>query len=320
MVTDQQVRRLMSYLRQSRPLAVAAAKSGMDEKTARKYRRIGKLPSETSRPRSWRTRPDPFAEVWAEVETQLRAQPGLQAKTLFADLQRRYPGRFGDGQLRTLQRRLKAWRALCGPHKEVFFPQIHTPGVLCQSDFTCMNALDITLAGQPFDHLLYHFVLTYSNWETGQVCFSESFESLSAGLQQALWMLGGVPQVHQTDQMTAALHPLQSRDVFTDRYQALLRHYGLEGRTTQVARPNENGDIEQRHHRFKQALDQALMLRGSRDFSSREAYQSYLCQRFVQLNAPRQSLLSQEQAQLRPLPAQRVEAYKRLQVKVGPYT
>jgi hypothetical protein len=318
MVTDQQVRRLMAHLRQSVPLAVAAAKSGMDEKTARKYRRIGKLPSETRAPRTWRTRRDPFAEVWAEVETQLKAHPGLQAKTVFTDLQGRYPGRFADGQLRTLQRRIRSWRALHGPPKEVYFPQIHSPGVLCQSDFTCMNALDITLSGQPFDHLLYHFVLTYSNWETGQICFSESFESLSAGLQQALWELGGVPQVHQTDQLTAALHPLQSRDAFTDRYQALLRHYGLEGRTIQVASPHENGDIEQRHHRFKQALDQALMLRGSRDFPDRTTYQTYLRQLFAQLNAPRQDRRVEEQIRFHPLPAQRIDAYKRLQVKVGP--
>ena len=179
--------------------------------------------------------PAPFAQVWDEVAAALAVHPGLQAKTLFADLQRRYPGCFSDGQLRTLQRRIKVWRATEGPPKEVYFPQIHSPGVLAQSDFTHMGALSITLAGQPFAHLLYHFVLTYSNWETGMICFSESFESLSTGLQPALWTLGGVPQQHQTDRLTAATPPQPRRRRFTARYEALLRHYALEGRLIQVA-------------------------------------------------------------------------------------
>ena len=87
---------------------LAAVKSGMDPKTARKYRRLGKLPSEVKiMDRDWLTRPDPFAEVWPELEAQLQLNPGLEAKTLFADLQRRFPGRFADGQLRTLQRRCR---------------------------------------------------------------------------------------------------------------------------------------------------------------------------------------------------------------------
>ena len=230
MVTDQQVRRLMKQLSEQQPLSIAAAKAGMDEKTARKYRDAGLLPSQMEMPHTWRTRPDPFAEVWDELATALAINPGLQAKTLFADMQRRYPGRFNDGQLRTLQRRIKVWRATEGPPKEVFFPQVHSPGVLGQSDFTHMGSLHITVAGQPFDHLLYHFMLTYSNWETGMICFSESFESLSTGLQQALWELGGVPCQHQTDRLTAATPPQPRQRRFTVRYEALLRHYGLEGR------------------------------------------------------------------------------------------
>jgi len=111
MVTDQQVRRLrhLDLLGLSR--GQSAAKAGMDEKTARKYRRLGKLPGEMRRmDREYRTRPDPFAEAWPELEAQLRLNPGLEAKTLFADLQRRFPGRFGDGQLRTFQRRVRQWR------------------------------------------------------------------------------------------------------------------------------------------------------------------------------------------------------------------
>ncbi|MBO67975.1 MAG: IS21 family transposase [Acidiferrobacteraceae bacterium] len=308
----------MKHLSDQRPLGVAAAQAGMDEKTARKYRDSGQLPSQGRVPHTWRTRPDPFAAVWAEVAAALAVNPGLQAKTLFDQLQRQYPGRFSDGQLRTLQRRIKVWRATEGPPKEVFFPQVHPPGQLAQSDFTHMGSLSITLAGQPFVHLLYHFVLTYSNWETGMICFSESFESLSAGLQQALWELGGVPQQHQTDRLTAAIPPKSRTDTFTTRYAALLRHYGLEGRLIQAASPHENGDIEQRHHRLKQAVEQALLLRGSRDFADRAAYAAFLRGLFAQLNAGRQERLAQERLRLGPLPAQPLDPSKRLQVKVGP--
>jgi hypothetical protein len=171
----------------------------MDEKSARKYRRLGKLPSQCQAEHTWATRQDPFAEVWEEVQAQITQSPGLEAQTVFQALQRKYPGRFQDGQLRTLQRRFRRWRATDGPPKEVFFEQEHRPGDLCASAFTWMKELSIPIAGQPFEHLLYHFVLTYSNWETGTLCFSESLESLSAGLQNALVELGGVPRQHRAN-------------------------------------------------------------------------------------------------------------------------
>jgi hypothetical protein len=308
----------MKLLQSEKTLAAAAAKAGMDEKTARKYRRLGKLPGEVKVEHSWRTREDPFAEVWQEVKEKLEINPGLEAKTLFEDLQRRYPGRFADGQLRTLQRRVKAWRALEGPAKEVFFPQVHKPGQLCQSDFTHMKSVGVTIQRQPFGHLIYHFVLTYSNWETGTICFSESFESLSEGLQNALWKLGGVPRKHRTDRLTAAVQKPDRPEEFTRRYGALLNHYGLEGDKTQAASPNEIGDVEQRHYRFKKALDQALMLRGSRDFTSRDEYAAFMRKLFSQLNSGRTVRLAEELKVLRRLPIQRLESCKRLRLRVGP--
>lgn len=213
---------------------------------------------------------------------------------------------------------MKRWRATNGPPKEVFFPQEHHPGELCQSDFTHLTKLNVTINGQPFVHLLYHFVLTYSNWEAGTICFSESFESLSEGLQNALWELGAVPKAHRTDRLSAAVHKELNPNVFTERYHGLLRHYGLEGQRTQVRRPNENGDIEQRHHRFKRALDQSLMLRGSRDFESRSDYEAFLRKLFEQLNSGRQERLAEELSLLRTLPQQRLDAAKRMRMKVGP--
>ena len=320
MITDNQARKLMKYLQEKRTLGVAATKSGMDEKTARKYRDLGKLPSElqAERIRTWRTREDPFDEIWEMVKSFLENNSGLEAKTLFEHLQRQYPGRFSDGQIRTFQRRVKNWRATDGPSREVFFPQVHKPGKLSQSDFTHMGKLGITIGGVPFDHLLYHFVLTYSNWEAGTICFSESFESLSDGLQKALWKLGGVPEAHQTDRLSTAVNKPANPEEFTQRYQGLLSHYKLIGRKTNPASPNENGDVEQRNHRFKRAVDQALMLRDSRDFSSRKEYEIFLEGLFAQLNSNRHVRFEEELAVLRSLPAKQLSASTKLTVGVGP--
>jgi hypothetical protein len=318
MVTDRQVRILMKQLNAGQTLAVSAAKAGMDEKTARRYRHLGQMPSQCQAEHTWRTREDPFASVWEQVRTLLADQPGLQAKTLLEELMRRHPGRFQEGQLRTLQRKVKAWRAAEGPSKEVFFPQQHPPGRLCQSDFCHLTDLNITLAGRPFAHLLYHFVLTCSNWETGTLCATESLESLSAGLQNALWELGGVPERHRTDSLTAAVQKLSHPEDFTPAYRALLSHYGLIGEYAQPRRPNENGDVEQSHRRFKERLGQALMLRGSRDFADRDEYAAFLRRHFAQANAGRTGRLAQERPLLRPLPPGRLEACQRLWVRVGP--
>ena len=251
---------------------IVASKAGMDPKTARKYRRDGRLPSEMAAAVHGRTRPDPFVGVWDDVQKLFEDNAGLEAKTVFEYLQRQDPGRFQDGQLRTLQRRVKVWRATEGPAREVFFAQQHPPGRLGASDFTHMEELGVTILGQSFPHLIYHFVLTYSNWETGTVCFSESFESLSEGLQNALWQLGKVPHRHRTDRLSTAVNNMSDPVEFTDRYKGLMCFYGLESEKTQAGHGNENGDVEQRHHRFKRAVAQELMLRGSVDFASVDEY------------------------------------------------
>lgn len=316
MIQDAQVLKLRQLIGKGLPLYLAALKVGMDTKTARKYRHADRLPSESLAPRTWRTREDPFQDVWPELRERLELNPGLQAKSLFEDLQRRFPGRFPDTQLRTLQRKIKAWKATEGPSKEVFFDQIHSPGELGASDFTCMNELHVTIAGQSFDHLVYHFVLTYSNWETGTVCFSESFESLSQGLQNALWELGGVPRTHRTDRLTAAVNNLGDRDLFQQRYRALLAHYGLNPQAIAARKANQNGDVEQSHNRFKQAIDQALMLRGSREFDDRAGYERFLREVFAQRNSGRKERFAEERPRLNDLPARRVDAWYRRQVRV----
>ena len=318
MVTDRQVRKLRELVSTGYTLGMAAVKADMGETAAHKYISSGELPSELGSPHTWRTREDPFAAIWEKVRQHLEVNPGLEGKSLFEYLQRQYPGRFSDGQVRTFQRRVKVWRALEGSPKEVFFAQVYSPGELSESDFTWMNELGICLAGQPFDHLVYHFVLPYSNWETGSVCFSECFESLSRGLQNALWDLGGVTKAHQTDRLTTAVRATQDPEQFTQAYRGLLRHYGMEPKATQANSPHENGDVEQRHHRFKRAADQALMLRGSREFAERADYDAFLKELFAQLNAGRRERFAQEQAVLHRLPTHRLEACSTLpEVKVS---
>jgi hypothetical protein len=316
MVTDVQVRRLKRLSKTEKTQEVAAAKAGMDIKTARKYLLEGRLPSEQTPDRAWRTRPDPFDGVWANIQQQMDANPGLEAKTIFEALQREQPGQFADGQLRTLQRRIKRWRATAGPGREVFFAQKHVPGRLSQSDFTHMTELSITIAGQSFPHMLYHFVLTYSNWEAATLCYSESFESLSEGLQNALWELGGVPLEHRTDRLSAAVNNLSEQKEFTTRYEALLRYYRLDGQKIQAGKANENGDVEQSHHRMKRAVEQALLLRGHRNFAGLADYRHFLRLLLVQRNAGRRERLATEIPYLRVLPERRLESAKRETVKV----
>jgi hypothetical protein len=317
MIRDHQVRKLWEFLEKGMPLGKAAWKSGMSEKTARKYRSRGQLPSETTKPREWRTRKDPFEEVWSEVEEQLTATPDIEGKSLFEWLQRKQPNRFSEGQLRSFQRRVKQWRATSGPAKEVFFGQVHHPGRLCASDFTHMTELGVTIAGQTFEHMVYHFVLTYSNWESATICFSESFENLSEGLQNALWELGGVPDRHRSDRLSAAINNLTPRRAFTARYRGLMNHYRLTMEKTGAGKGNENGDVESLHRHFKRSVKQALLLRGSHDFADRSEYTSFLNEIVAHKNSGRVARLAEERSLLRPLPATRQSSTRQLEVKVN---
>ena len=160
-------------------------------------------------------------------------------------------------------------------------------------------------------------MLTYSNWETGTICFSESFEALAGGLQNALWELGVVPNEHRTDSLSAAVNNLHSRDEFTERYQGLLRHYGLRASHTNAGQAHENGDVEQSHYRFKKAVAQELILRGSRDFASRAEYEQVLQRLLKRRNAKRQEKLNEEIRLMRVLPARRMEDYRTERMKVS---
>ena len=296
---------------------VAAAKAGMDSKTALKYRKIGKLPSQIKDTHNWRTRENPFIDEWNQIKEMLKVNSGLESKTLFNYLQTMNPGKYSDGQLRTLQRHIRHWKATEGPGKEVFFSQVHFPGVLCASDFTHMTSLGITIRGELFEHLVYHFVLTYSNWETFTICYSESFESLSGGFQNAIWKLGGVPKRHRSDRMSAAVNKDCNPEKFTRRYQALLNHYGIIPERTNARCANENGDVEVSHRYFKSAVAQSLMLRGNKDFGSIKEYEKFLQKISDQLNAGRVKRFQEELAVLRMLPVRRFDDFKSIEAKVS---
>lgn len=288
----------------------AAMKAGMDRNTARKYVTVGKLPSELVRERDWRTREDPFVEHWPELETMLVSSPALEAKTLFEVLVEKYPGRYEEGQLRTLQRRVKAWRGEQGPDKEAMLAQQHRPGEAAQTDFTWATELAVTVAGQLFTHMLCVFVLPYSNWRWATICLSESIAAIRRGVQRALFELGRVPAHHQTDNSTAATHRIpdgksvvseDGKRPFNEEYLALMRHFGMTPRTTEVAAKEQNGDVEAGNGALKRSLEQALLVRGSRDFESVDAWQSFVDAVARKANKARGRRVAEDLAAMREL-------------------
>ncbi len=315
--TQAQVRRLFAALARGERLWRAAMKADLHRDTARAYRDSGSLPGETP-PRTWRTRPDPFVTVWPEIEARLAAAPTLEAKTLLADLLAREVGGFEAGHLRTLQRRVRAWRASHGPEKEIFFPQEHRPGEASQLDFTWASVLGITIGGEPYPHMLCNTVLPYSNWGWATPCRSESMAALAEGLQDALFELGGVPANSQTDNSTAATHDLRSgKRAFNADYLALVTHLGMRPRTIGVGESEQNGDVEAMNGALKRDLEQQLLLRESREFESHAAYRAWLCEALRRRNATRGQRLEEEKALLHALPSRRLPAYREIDVRVG---
>ena len=300
----------MEEMAKHQEIGRAAMKAGMDRKTASKYVKEGKLPSEMVKPRHWRTREDPFEEHWSEIEKRLRETPELEAKTLFALLQEEHPARYEEGQLRTLQRRVRQWRAEQGPDKDVTLAQRHRPGEAAQTDFTSTAELGVTIAGQVFLHLLCVFTLPYSNWQWATVCLSESMAALRRGVQQALFQFGRVPRYHQTDNSTAATHRIpdgkgvvavEGKRPFNEEYLALMRHYGMTPRTTKVGAKEQNGDVEASNGAVKRRLHQALLVRGSRDFETVDAWQEFIEQVQRKANGARGARVAEELAAMREL-------------------
>ena len=294
--------------------AAAAAASSMSLRTAREWD-SGPAPSTTKQLRDWRTRPDPFAAVWGtDVEPLLRSDTKgvLEAKLVLELLRTRYPEQFHPGQARTLQRRFRDWRAQHGPEPEVFFEQVAVPGRQAAIDFTHATDLGVTIAGDPFPHLLFEFVLSYSHWTWVTVAFGETFEALVSGVQGALWALGGVPDVLRSDNLSAATHDLKAssgRDL-TPRFRAVLDHYHLRSSRITPGRAHENGVAEQAHRRLKSLVAQALLVRGHAAFEDVAAYNAFV-QEVVAYwrNRPAAARLAEERSALQALPSAAIPSY-----------
>jgi transposase InsO family protein len=304
--------RLYMKLRHTNTIPIAAAKAGFSPSTAYRIDKDPRLPSQKKAPRG-RRRPDPLASVWdSEIVPLLQAAPSLRPVALFEEIIRRHPD-LGPGIRRTLERRVRAWRALHGPEQEVIFRQVHEPGRMGLSDFTDMADLSITIAGQPLDHRLYHFRLAYSGFEHAHVVLGgESYVALAEGLQNALWALGGAPREHRSDSLSAAFRNLDrdAREDLTQRYDALCTHYGMEPSRNNTGIAHENGAIESVHGHLKKVIEDALLLRGARDFADLCAYRRFIDEVVGRRNARNTARIAVERAALQELPDRRTADYE----------
>jgi hypothetical protein len=320
MVTDAQVRLLRQKIMQGKTQQAAAAAAGMSARSARTWKE-GPVPSQSKQSRTWRTRIDPFDETWdRDVVPLLEAdeEGKLQATTLLEELRRRYPDRYDERHLRTLQRRLRDWRAVSGPEKEVYFQQEHVAGREAAFDFTHATDLGITVGGAVLVHLLFVLKLSYSGWTWAGLAFRETFEAMVQGLQAALWELGGVPRILRHDNLSAATHELKESGgrAVTQRFRGVLDHYGLESTRIQPGKAHENGVAEKANDLVKSWLEQALLLRGTREFESLAAYEAFVREVIAAKNGRRPARFADERAVLRPLPASALPAYTDVTAKV----
>ena len=297
---------------------VAAAKASISPSTAYRFERDHRLPSQKSRPRD-RRRPDPLASVFdAEVVPLLQANPTLRPIAVFEELRRRHP-ELPESIRRTLERRIRSWRSLHGPEQEVIFRQVHEPGQLGLSDFTDMASLGVSIAGAPLDHRLYHFRLAYSGFEHAHVILGgESFVALAEGLQNALWAAGGAPREHRSDSLSAAFRNLSNdaREDLTRRYDALCADYGMHPTRNNRGVAHENGAIESPHGHLKNAIRDALLLRGGGDFADLPGYRRFVAEIVSRHNARHARRIEAERPRLQDLPGQRSPDYEETIVTV----
>ena len=318
-VTDQQMRLYMTF-RQTDGPAVAAAKASISPATAYRFEQDHRLPSSIEKEKArGRRRPDPLADFFdAEVVPMLKATPGLRSVAIFEEMQRRHP-HLSSGARRTLERRIRSWRAWHGTDQEVIFRQVHEPGRMGLSDFTDMADLGVTLAAERLDHRLYHFRLVYSGFEHAHVILGgESYVALAEGLQNALWALGGAPREHRSDSLSAAFRNLakEAREDLTRRYDALCAHYGMDPTRNNRGVAHENGAIESVHGHLKKAVKDALLMRGASDFDDLVSYRRFIAEIVSRKNAHHAKRIEAERPALQPLPGQRTCDYEETIVTV----
>jgi transposase InsO family protein len=316
-VNDHQMRLYMKF-RQSDGVAVAAAKAGFSTATGYRLAKDPQLPSQKATSRD-RRRPDPLADIFgAEIVPLLKAAPGLRAIAVFEEMQRRHP-ELSPGVRRTMERRIRSWRALHGEEQEVIFRQVHEPGRMGLSDFTDMADLGITIAGVALHHRLYHFRLVWSGFEHAHVILGgESYVALAQGLQNALWALGGSPIDHRSDSLSAAFRNLDvdARADLTRRYDALCEHYGMTPSRNNRGVAHENGSIESAHGHLKKTIRDALLMRGSVAFDDLADYRRFVDEVVAVKNRRGAARIDAERAHLQPLPDRRTSDYEETIVTV----
>ncbi len=304
-ITNRQVETYMNMRSRGHTQDTSAAKAGISERSGRDIEHNKRRNPKNNR-KNWRTRRDPLEAVWAnELVPMLESEPRLTAITLLEHLQSKYSGSYPDSIQRTLQRRVKAWRAEHGPAKEVIFRQKQVPGLRGLSDFTTLKQATITIAGRPFKHILYHFRLAFSRWSHMKVVEGgESFTALAEGLQEALWRLGGSPKEHRTDSLSAAYKNLakEAQEDITSRYESVCKQYSMTATRNNPGACHENGSVESAHGHVKSRIHQALLLRGNCDFPSIDAYQSFIDGVVQQHNRRNAKAVTEEKLALQPLP------------------
>lgn len=305
----------MSKRQQGKRQETAAACAAISERSGRRIEKGERqsIPGE----RHWRTREDPLEAIWEnELVPLLETEPQLTGLTLWEYLEDQHAGQFPYRVLRTLQRRVKHWKATEGPGKTVIFRQSVPPGQQGLSDFSHPNT-DITIQGEVFAHLLYQFRFAYSGWRYVQIILGgESYSALADGLQSALFRAGGSPIEHRTDSLSAAFNNSVEEQKLTQSYEALCTHYNLQATRNNRGVSHENGAIECAHGSFKRRLDQALKLRGSCNFAAIKDYQAFLDTVTGRLNKRCQSRFKDEQLALQALPDERFMDYSELSLKV----
>jgi len=304
-INDQQVKLFMTF-RIAHTQQTAAAKAGISVATARRIETRPPTDSDSGKKRSYRTRADPLAGIWdEEIVPLLQASPRLRSVTIYEELCRGLPDRVDHGVRRTIERRIREWRALHGAERSVMFPQVQIPGRMGLSDFTDANALGVTVSGQAFPHRLYHFAMAYSGFEHAEVVLGgESYVALASGLSAALTALGGVPLEHRSDSLSAAFRNLAVPDAedITRRYAALVEHYGMVATRNNRGVAHENGAVESRNGHVKVRLEQALELRGHSDFDTLDQYRAFVADVVGAHNRRHHKMIEIERALLKPLP------------------
>jgi len=314
-ITDKQIEIYMSSRKNGNTQVLSSAKAGICERSGRNIE-SGNKPRCAKGNRKWRTRKDPFSSVWESEIVPLLKQGIFEATFVLSELQKKRPEQFPDAQLRTLQRKVKQWRILYGPDKEVMFRQMHEPGKLGISDFTHLKNVIVTINGEHFEHILYHFRLPYSGFNYVQVFrgSGEPFDAFAQGLQEALHHIGGAPKQHRTDSLSASFKNLNqnAKDDVTERYKAFAEHYGMEICRINPGKSHENGAVESSHTHVKARIEQTLIVRGSNDFDSFESYRTFIQEVTHQHNIRNAKNVEIERAALQPLPSTKTIEYTEL--------